>query len=187
MIKIAVVSDTHGSALFIQKSIQKINPLRVDEVWHLGDHFSDAQAYIDAGFVVTRVPGTWTSQYEDPKIDNRRFEERAGWRFLLTHTPTRNNIDLPEDVDPAHVILDQRVDVVIHGHTHHPGVQLNNAVYMLNPGHLKQGDDRGFPPTFGEMIFTPQGLDFRIHMLLEDQLWESHLLSRRLDKLPNLS
>ncbi len=138
---ILLISDTHGNMDHVQTMLDVATDF--DLVIHLGDNYQDAQPFIDASIPLIRVPGTWTSEYQDPMIDNRRFEEFFGWTFFLTHTPSVDPRDLVDDIDPMLVIQDKRADIVCHGHTHQPMISQTNGITILNPGHLTALVDRG--------------------------------------------
>ena len=147
--KILVLSDTHGNRSTIQGIIDYLSHNRVDQVIHLGDDYQDGEAIISAGHPLIRVPGTWTVEYKNTLIENRRFEIFNGWRFFLTHTPKAHFNDLPDDVDPQRVLQEKQCDFFCHGHTHHPEIVTeNNGVVRLNPGHLKRPEDRGHRASF---------------------------------------
>ena len=134
----------------------------VDVVIHLGDDYRDCTPFIDAGVSLIRVPGTWGLEYQDPMIDNRRFEEFMDLRFFLTHTPTKDAHDLPDDMNPAMVIQDQLCDIFCHGHTHEPKISKSNGVVILNPGHLKSDRDRGFDASYSRITMTPATCDIQL-------------------------
>jgi hypothetical protein len=146
--KVIICSDTHASQNYIDLLIERIEAYAPDCVIHLGDYWSDADQLRSDAYDLIRVPGTWTPFYQNPDIDNRKFEELNGWSFFLSHTPTHHFNDLPGDVDPQEVIRTKACDILCHGHTHHPKVARENGVWVLNPGHLKEGDDRGYPPSY---------------------------------------
>jgi len=161
-VKLLIISDTHGNSAYVDQIITYLRETPINVTIHLGDDYQDAQPIIDAGFPVVRVPGTWTSEYQNPMIDNRRFDVFEGWRFFLTHTPDVHYNDLPEDSDPQAVLDNQQVDILCHGHTHRPEIVTQNGVVVLNPGHLKSPKDRGYWATFAEVDVTPTQLDIVI-------------------------
>ena len=61
--KLLIMSDTHGNQTMIHAMID--HALKVDITLHLGDNYHDAQAILDAGACVIRIPGTWGAQYQD--------------------------------------------------------------------------------------------------------------------------
>ena len=149
-----IVSDTHGNSLLLNQCLNFV--LDIDLVIHLGDNYIDQNYIIDAGFHCITVPGTWCTQYQDPLIDNRRIEEFNGWRCLLSHTPSKDQMDLSIDLDPKTLILKNKIDVMMHGHTHKPAIDLLNGVLILNPGHLKSNIDRGYRASYAVATFKQE-------------------------------
>lgn len=169
--KVAIVSDSHGNINFIETFIKKIKPLSINQVIHLGDFYQDCQPILDEKFHLTRIPGTWTPYYLSRKIDNRVFETIYGWNFFLTHTPTQHMNDLPEDINPKSVIQEKKCDIFCHGHTHRPRAEKENGVLILNPGHIKESEDRGFLATFAILDLEADSCEVTIHHLLDDTIY----------------
>jgi uncharacterized protein len=170
--KLAIFSDTHGNKEYVQLFLNKIKHKHIDMVLHLGDNYDDADPVIDEGYPLIRVPGTWTSFYMNKMIDNRRYEEFEGWRFFLTHTPTRHYNDLQEDEDPRLVIEERKADVFLHGHTHKPKAEMENGVLVINPGHMKEPFDRGYAPSFAVLELSKASIEVTIMYLLSDTLYK---------------
>ena len=144
--KIVVVSDTHNSSGSIQKIGDISQNIRSDLVIHLGDFYDDLTPESLGDIPLIRVPGTWTSFYQNPLIDNRRVDVFQGWRFFLSHTPEKDSHDLIDDVDPQAFIRGGNCDVFLHGHTHHFNLESvsfeKGSVLVCNPGHLSESDSR---------------------------------------------
>ena len=157
-VRILIISDTHGNQTTINGMVQYLQHHSIDLTIHLGDDYQDAQVIINAGFPVIRIPGTWTAEYKNIFIENRRIEEIEGWRFFLTHTPEANYNDLANDKDPQKVFQSGACDVFCHGHTHRPEITLNNKIIRLNPGHLKKAEDRGYLASFAVVDVTSSAI-----------------------------
>ncbi len=175
---VAVLSDTHSSTDYIGRVVARLQEIKPDLTLHLGDFYDDTQAIISAGFKVIQVPGTWTSYYKRTDIENRIYMDLFGWTAFLTHTPTRHFNDLPLDIDPRQVIKDRNADILMHGHTHHPKIEIENKVVIFNPGHLYNQDNRGFPPTFGLLSFSEEGVMITIQELLSGARFASKLVTK---------
>ncbi|MGD8979602.1 MAG: YfcE family phosphodiesterase [candidate division WOR-3 bacterium] len=158
--KLGVVSDTHKHIVNLHKAVEFLKEMNVDRIIHLGDDYNDPDEIGERDII--RVPGVFSDAYQDKRIQNRRIENFGGWRFLLTHTLSSHPNDLPEDLSPGDLIRAGRVHVVLHGHTHIPEVKRERNVIFLNPGHLKNEDKKGFPPTFGYVELTINELLLRI-------------------------
>ena len=168
--KLAIASDSHGNLAYMSQFLEQIENHKPDLVYHLGDNYEDATCIIDKGYSLIRVPGTWSSYYQDYKIDNRRIEEVEGWRLFLTHTPTQDSHDRDDDPDPEEVCLLGKCDVMLHGHTHRPEVvhlsDLPHPVIRINPGHLKAATDRGYHPSYALIDLTIESLHVKLIDLL---------------------
>lgn len=174
--KLVIVSDSHGNKELQRIFLNQLSEHKPDMVIHLGDYYEDAYAITEAGYPLIRIPGTWTSYYQDSMIDNRRYESFLGWTFFLTHTPTVDYHDLPEDEDPEDVIFQQKCDVLFHGHTHHPRIEKVGNVWVINPGHTKSKFDRGYPPSYA--IVTVSSVIVKcsiIELLTGDMLLEKEI------------
>ena len=156
--KLCLVSDTHGNTTTISKMVSYLTHNPVDQIIHLGDDYSDGEAFISADLPLIRIPGTWTVEYRNTLIENRRFEVFKGWRFFLTHTPDAHYNDLPEDPNPD-TITAASCDVLCHGHTHRPEVIELDGIIRVNPGHLKRDTDRGYAASFAELTLSPKSLE----------------------------
>ena len=168
MTTVLVVSDTHGSSEYIQKVLHQVAGRTLDLVIHLGDDFSDAEPFMAAGYYVERIPGTWCPAYEDRFIENRRFIDVQGWTLFLTHTPTVDYHDFSTDPVPEKILNNQICDLFLHGHTHRPAIRREGRTIVLNPGHLKKGDTRGYPPTYAILEFTDEALVIMLTELLKN-------------------
>ncbi|HEY7002392.1 MAG TPA: metallophosphoesterase family protein [Candidatus Udaeobacter sp.] len=125
--RIFVMADTHDRLPEKVKEIAK----NADEIWHLGDVC--AESVLDElralGRPVTVVRGNCDSNYEWPLVIDL---SRGGLNFRLQHIP------------PDH--LPDKVDVVLHGHTHVPRNERRGGVLFLNPGCVTRAN-QGEPPS----------------------------------------
>ena len=161
--KLGVVSDTHKHIVNLSKAIELLKAMGVDRIIHLGDDYGDIDEVGERDAI--RIPGVFSDFYQRKDIQNRRIENFAGWRFLLTHTVASHPHDLPGDPVPEELINARKVQVVLHGHTHIPEIRQENGVIFLNPGHLKNEDKKGFPPSFGYIELTINKILMRIYDL----------------------
>ncbi|MHB8068583.1 MAG: metallophosphoesterase family protein [Desulfobaccales bacterium] len=80
--------------------------------------------------------------------------EVQGLKFKVdTETPR-----FPQDPEPE-------VRLVLYGHTHQPRVANRGGVLWINPGHLRDRQDRGYPPTFALLRLSPGGIEVEIRRL----------------------
>jgi putative phosphoesterase len=145
--RIAVISDTHDKyPSGLPGRLQG-----ADEIWHLGDVCEPATlvAFENLGKPLHVVLGNNESHALWPQ--ELRLE-RAGFDFLLVHIP-------PTRLPPG-------VDVVLHGHTHVPRDETDEAgVRWLNPGCITR-PNRGARASFAWLTVKPgQPLDWRLEQL----------------------
>ncbi len=162
---VAAVSDTHGNLAGMQRLSERLKAMGITTLLHLGDDYRDLAAFAAAGLNVIGVPGLYCPEYLDQQIPNRMVVELGGVKLLLGHTGERHRLDPPADPDPER--LDQEVHLVLYGHTHIPAVEQRQGVVWVNPGHLRDRIDRGYPPTFALMSLGQKEAMVQIK-LLED-------------------
>lgn len=115
LLRIFVLADTHNH---LPANIETLAD-GADEIWHLGDVCvpSILEALEQMGPPVTVVRGNCDSNFDWPLIVDLR---RNGVRFRLVH--------IPPDRAP------EKIDVLLHGHTHVPRNERREGVLFLNPG-----------------------------------------------------
>ncbi|MBG91176.1 MAG: hypothetical protein CL521_05105 [Actinobacteria bacterium] len=180
--QIVMISDSHGNMANIDRILSIIQADPVDLLIHLGDDYQDARPIIEAKIPVIQVPGTWTKEYMDFRIDNRRFEDILGWRFFLTHTPEAHFNDRADDPEPSVVWQEGDFDLFCHGHTHRPEIIQDQSRVRLNPGHIKEEMDRGYPATYTQINLSKTACQIDIKYLKDQQL----LTTLTLNKEPGL-
>jgi len=160
---IGVMSDTHGFLTEMRKVAHKmLDELGCETIVHLGDDSTDADELRSIGADIIAVPGVFEDRYADPNFSNRIITEFMGIPFLLTHTPTADAHDLPNDINPTEAAQDGDAKVVLHGHTHLPDVVERYGAIYVNPGHIKMDDKRGSKPSFAVLNVAPPKLNVRI-------------------------
>ena len=143
---------------------------------HLGDDYTDPDELGEHELV--RVPGVFSAAYADASIPNRFIKDIVGWRLFLTHTLSSHPNDLPGDMTPEEIINGRRADAVFFGHTHVPEIKEDHGIVFMNPGHLKNEDKRGSPPTFAYVELSMNRMILRIHTLLEFGILMEHTFRR---------
>ena len=124
MKKFLLISDNHGD-LDVVKKILKAEDYDISV--HLGD--SEAQEDVIKGMFTHYVGGNhdWYSIVED------KFEYE-GLKFIALHGHTRN-IYLLDSITPSYELaVSEKVDVVLHGHTHIPKVTEMGGKLIICPG-----------------------------------------------------
>ena len=175
--KICFISDTHKNILNLNKAIKFLKNLGTKNIIHLGDDYTDVD---DAGEEnILRVPGVYSDVYKNPHVPNRRIENYVGWKILLSHTVLSHPNDLAEDIKPEGLIQNREVDIVLYGHTHVPGIEKDKNIISINPGHLKDEDKNGYPPTFGYLEITEKELLVRIYALNDYSIFKEKKFRRQ--------
>lgn len=161
LMKVGILSDSHGELGNLRKAAKALAE-KVELIVHLGDDWEDCRVFEEMGLNLIRVPGVFSSYYQDPKITNRRVEEFNGWRVLLSHTPFSHQNDLPQDIRPEDVEARGDVEVILYGHTHIPNIEDKEGILWINSGHLKRGDKKGYPPSYAILDFRAQEVQAKI-------------------------
>ncbi len=162
---VGVVSDTHGNRQGMLQAAERLKFLGVQTVLHLGDDYRDFDTLSRAGLKVIGVPGVYCPEYRDPAVPNRLMVELGGLKFLLTHTESRHKNDGPGDPDPEMACYE--VDAVLFGHTHTPTLEERQGKAWINPGHLRDCTDRGYPPTFALLNISPPEIKVQVLRLAD--------------------
>jgi putative phosphoesterase len=164
--KIGVVSDTHKHLKNFEMAVRQMKKLGVEMIVHLGDDYADPDDIGENDIV--RVPGVYSDQYQDPGIANRRVMDLAGWQVLLSHTREAHPNDCVDDLKPEALIQCKQVNAVLYGHTHIPDASKESGVVFVNPGHLKDDDKKGNPPTFAVVEFDEHDVTVEIYRLTDN-------------------
>ena len=139
VVRLGVVSDTHGQVAYCREAIRLLESLEVDVVLHCGDVGSEAILELfeawPTHFVWGNVDGElerrWRTQEGPPRavLHGRRAElELAGVRIALLHG---------DDSRLLHeTIHGGNWDLVCHGHTHQYRWEQVGCTWVLNPGAL---------------------------------------------------
>lgn len=161
--KIGVISDTHKNIEYLRGAIRTLLDENVDVFIHLGDDFEDTEVFGEFGIdSVIKVPGVYDLEYSDRRSPHRIVEDFLEWRVMVSHTPVTHSNDFPDDLKPEDLCAQKEIDVLLHGHTHIPSITRREGILYFNPGHLKQQDKKGYPPSFGILEFTQEKVFARI-------------------------
>ncbi|MBR2337226.1 MAG: metallophosphoesterase [Clostridia bacterium] len=130
MIKITVISDTHGNLSAIDKMAQII--LESDYVFHLGDHFDDMKNYAHVlKDKLYRVHGNcdWGNQ-KDVTV------QIGDHKIFATHGDlygAKKGVD--RLIKKA---KEEGCDIVLYGHTHSSEIKRESGILLINPGTLQK-------------------------------------------------
>jgi len=152
--KVGILSDSHGNIRNLEEAAKWLmEEEKVDVLVHLGDNYDDTKVLEKFKVKLIRVPGVFSSYYKDPAIPNRLIKTFNEKKVLISHTQSSHQNDLPEDLKPEEIIDKKEVDMAWVGHTHIPKIEDREGVLILNPGHLKSEDKKGYLPSFGLVVF----------------------------------
>lgn len=137
-----VISDSHGDIGSLKKIVTQYPA--ISSVIHLGDYYKDAVTLkkICPDKEYYMVPGN--CDFMASTIPSEQILEAEGLRVLLTHG-NRYNVKSGLSRLRAKALQD-RLDVVLFGHTHIPMVEKSEGVLLVNPG--SAGYPRGAGPTY---------------------------------------
>jgi putative phosphoesterase len=148
--KLGVLSDTHQNLEDLRLAIDHLLGKEVDCFVHLGDDYQDAETFDEFDIrPVIKVPGVYDPEYPDRTTPHRLLQNLGGFRVMFSHTPESHSHDFPEDLRPEDCVANGEIDILLHGHTHVPSIEITNSILRFNPGHLRKRDKKGHPPTFG--------------------------------------
>ena len=130
MIKITIISDTHGNLADIDKMAQII--LESDYVFHLGDHFDDMKNYAHVlKNKLYRVHGNcdWGNQKEVVVTAGKV-------KIFATHGDLYGvKRDTKRLVEKA---KEEGCQVALYGHTHVAEIKKEDGILLINPGTLQK-------------------------------------------------
>lgn len=136
-LRVLVLADTHNH---LPPKLEEL-AAGMDEIWHLGDVCAPAllESIRQVGPPVLIVRGNCDSNFDWPLTLDI---ERNGVRIRLVHIPPSS---------PP-----QKVDVLLHGHTHVPRDEVRGGVRFLNPGCVTR-PNRGAPASAAHLEITGSG------------------------------
>ncbi len=136
-LRIFVLADTHNH---LPDKLEELAQ-GVDEIWHLGDVCAPSLLVRleNVGPPVTLVRGNCDGNFDWPLVLDLT---RNGLRFRLVHIPPSR---APE-----------KIDVLLHGHTHVPRNERQGEVLFLNPGCVTR-PNRGAPASVAHLEIAAGG------------------------------
>ena len=135
MIRIAVVSDSHGGQYHLQRFVEFCRAEKIDQVCHLGDVAEDAHFLREKlDIPVALVAGNCDFYSRE----NREVSfTLGGRRFLLVHGD-RFGVKLGYE-RLSYYAEENMADCTLFGHTHQAFIGCVGNALLVNPGALKNG------------------------------------------------
>ena len=135
--QIGIVSDTHNNLKNIDKIISLFNKERVSFVIHTGD-IANANSLNKFSQLNCKLIGVYGNNDRNEKglkevADNNNFLFQEPPQTIILCNKNIAIFHEPEDIDDF-LIENQKVDVVIHGHTHRYRNEVKNGILFFNPG-----------------------------------------------------
>ncbi len=133
MIRLAVVSDSHGNEFSVARALTAIG--EYDAIIHLGDFAADAETIAEKlGKPLYAVLGN-CDFIHPPKADfsHELLLELEGAKLLLVHGH-RHGIDGYSTYEARDLALRRGADALLYGHTHISEVDMKDGILVMNPG-----------------------------------------------------
>ena len=138
--KIAIMSDSHGSLDRLEQSFANIKKAGIKSVLHAGDFLEEGVVEIFAEFPELQffiAIGNNDINEERlgnlKKLPNVKIDETVFCKFGKHKIAISHYDGIAESKSRE---ISQKVDIFIHGHTHRPAVVRREKSIMLNPGAL---------------------------------------------------
>ena len=135
--QIGIVSDTHNNLKNIDKIISLFNKERVSFVIHTGD-IANANSLNKFSQLNCKLIGVYGNNDRNEKglkevADNNNFLFQEPPQTIILCNKNIAIFHEPEDIDDF-LTENQKVDIVIHGHTHRYRNEIKKGVLFFNPG-----------------------------------------------------
>lgn len=137
MVKLLVISDSHGNTSLAEKVIKKHRD--VDMVIHLGDYFRDANKLEDLFPQLHFEYVYGNSDFLIGDVPIEKVLEIEGQRILITHGH-RYSVKWGTERLQAKAV-NENIQLILFGHTHISQVKHYPGYIILNPGSIS--DPRG--------------------------------------------
>ena len=136
IVKVGIISDTHGNESLLKKVIEK--NIHIDTWIHAGDGASECgrmkELFSDKKFFFVR--GNCDS---NPEVPHELHIFLDGVPFFITHGHREKvKNDFFELQWMAH---HYKAQVTVFGHTHYQAQFINDQIFFINPGSLSTGYD----------------------------------------------
>jgi putative phosphoesterase len=151
--KIGIISDTHRNINLIEEAVDwLVRKQKINMLYHLGDDYDDVAVLQEKYLETVQVPGIYDERYKNGSLPAIQTETVNGLTITLVHA-------LGKDLSRQNI---ERSDIILHGHTHHAELKLDNGRLYMNPGHLKGPLDKNMPPSFGMLSIEEKSISATI-------------------------
>jgi len=165
-LKIGIISDTH-----LDKHPEKILDYLekcfkdVDLIIHAGDYTSSKViTLIKAHNKFVGVFGNVDKSSVRELVKEKEIIELCGRRIGIFHGHGVKKTTIERSYD---MFLNDKVDIIIFGHSHQPSISTKNKILMLNPGSLTR---RRKEPWFSSIILNLDKNNINAQLQLYDEL-----------------
>lgn len=157
MIKVVIISDSHGNLDNVRKIMEKEQ--NVHQVIHLGDLIGqEMQLKEICGCEISFVKGNCDYYADNPVSD---VLEIGANRIFITHG---HHYGVNFGIDRlCYAAKENQCNIVMYGHTHVPENSVYGGIIVVNPGSVSQPRQLNHKPTYAVMEIDEQGkADIRI-------------------------
>ena len=136
MVKIGVISDSHGNLTNLQDAVCKLDQLGVDAIFHLGDYVRDAKKiHVWFNRTIYSVKGNCDQGSSDGKK-----KKKISFDNKIVYATHGHLFNVKNDLDALFYEASlKKANVVLFGHTHHKLLEKKNGILLMNPGSLMGG------------------------------------------------
>lgn len=136
--RLIAVSDIHGKKgnLFeiVDRHIKEADYFLCLGDCNSGDDFDDINIFFEKKFHLITVSGNTDYYSSEPATREFTLE---GKKIMLCHGHTFNVKMTYTTL--AHEAKNRGVDIALFGHTHEPYINIENGIYLMNPGSVANG------------------------------------------------
>lgn len=157
MIKVVIISDSHGNLDNVRKIMKKED--NVDSVIHLGDLIGQDELLDEiCKCPIHKVKGNGDFYSENPMSDVLEIGEN---RIFITHG---HDYGVYYGIDAlCNAAQERKCNIAMYGHTHVPENSTFGGVIIVNPGSVSLPRQLNHKPTYAVMKIDDQGkTDIRI-------------------------
>ena len=141
MVKLGVVSDSHGASHWVERFLETANREGYDAVFHLGDIRSDAR-WLERRLKMPLLAVAGNCDYYS-SCAREVFANYEGHRILAVHGHLQ---DVKWGLERLSYYAEEMgADIALYGHTHDAGACYTGSVLTMNPGALLHGE-------YGELL-----------------------------------